>query len=316
MTDFFVSYTGIDKRWAEWIAFVLEEEGFSVIIQAWDFRPGANFVLEMQAAAAKAERTVMVLSPEYLESLYAAPEWAAAFGRDPTGIGRKLVPVMVRPCTPTGLLAPIVHISLVDLDETAARAALLDGVRSGRAKPSRRPAFPGAATPVEPKAFPGPVAAGGTAPPARRPVVPSLKAAPSERDKRRFLKDGFESVRQRFEANARQAGEDEPRLQIDVEMQTASDLRAECFLDGRSKSRCRVWIGGMLSENSILYAQGQHFGDNSYNDMLTIADGDGLHFSALGNMGYSQFEQEIDVKRMTAHQTADYLWDRFASSIR
>ena len=267
MTDFFVSYTGIDKRWAEWIAFVLEEEGFSVIIQAWDFRPGANFVLEMQAAAAKAERTVMVLSPEYLESLYAAPEWAAAFGRDPTGIGRKLVPGMVRPCTPTGLLAPIVHLSLVDLDEAAARAELLDGVRSGRAK-------------------------------------------------RRFLKDGFEIVRQRFEANARQAGEDEPRLQIDVEMQTASDLRAECFLDGRSKSRCRVWIGGMLSENSILYAQGQHFGDNSYNDMLTIGDGDGLHFSALGNMGYSQFEQEIDVKRMTAHQMADYLWDRFASSIR
>ncbi len=36
---FFVSYNGRDKHWAEWIAWILEEAGYSVIIQAWDFRP-------------------------------------------------------------------------------------------------------------------------------------------------------------------------------------------------------------------------------------------------------------------------------------
>jgi hypothetical protein len=65
MTDFFVSYTLADKVWAEWIAYVLEEAGWSVIIQAWDFRPGSNFVMEMQRAASEASRTVMVLSPDY-----------------------------------------------------------------------------------------------------------------------------------------------------------------------------------------------------------------------------------------------------------
>ncbi len=55
MADFFVSYTSADEAWAEWIGFVLEEEGFTVVIQAWDFRPGSNFVLEMQRAATEAD---------------------------------------------------------------------------------------------------------------------------------------------------------------------------------------------------------------------------------------------------------------------
>ena len=85
MADFFVSYTSADKAWAEWIGYVLEEEGFTAVIQAWDFRPGSNFVLEMQRAATEADRTIMVLSPDYLKSQFASPEWAAAFAQDPRG---------------------------------------------------------------------------------------------------------------------------------------------------------------------------------------------------------------------------------------
>ena len=125
MTDFFISYTGIDSDWAEWIAYTLEEKGFTTILQAWDFRPGSNFVIEMQNATTAAERTIMVLSPEYLESVFAAPEWAAAFAQDPEGMKRKLVPVVVKGCQPQGLLAPIVHISIVGLEQEAARAKLL-----------------------------------------------------------------------------------------------------------------------------------------------------------------------------------------------
>ena len=44
MPDFFISYTQEDRSWAEWIGWVLEEEGYAVTLQAWDFRPGGNFV--------------------------------------------------------------------------------------------------------------------------------------------------------------------------------------------------------------------------------------------------------------------------------
>ena len=140
--DFFVSYTSADRPWAEWIAWELEQAGYSTIVQAWDMQPGSNFVVEMHQATRMAGRTIMVLSPAFLESPYCTAEWAAALREDPTGKQRKLVPVRVRPCDPEGLLGAVVYIDVVGLSESASRAALLAGVSGGRAKPTGAPAFP------------------------------------------------------------------------------------------------------------------------------------------------------------------------------
>ncbi|MCH7495792.1 MAG: toll/interleukin-1 receptor domain-containing protein, partial [Candidatus Marinimicrobia bacterium] len=83
MKDFFISYTQADKSWAEWVAWQLEEEGYTVIIQAWDFHAGSNFILAMDRAAQEAKTTIAVLSPDYLKTLYTKPEWAAALVQDP-----------------------------------------------------------------------------------------------------------------------------------------------------------------------------------------------------------------------------------------
>lgn len=145
MKDFFVSYNKADRQWAEWIAWQLEEAGFTTVIQAWDFRPGSNFVLEMHQAAATAERTIAVLSPDYLQSLYTQPEWAAAFAQDPTSAQKKLLPVRVRECKLEGLLAQIVYIDLTNADADSAKEALLAGIKRERAKPTAQPGFPGPA---------------------------------------------------------------------------------------------------------------------------------------------------------------------------
>lgn len=139
--DFFVSYNSADKGAAEWLAYVLEGAGYRTVIQAWDFRPGNNFVLAMQQALADSEKIIPVLSPDYLGAKYTHAEWAAVFAVDPLGVDRLLIPVMVRECEPIGLLRPIVYIKLFDLDEEAARGVLLDGVRDDRGKPSSPPPF-------------------------------------------------------------------------------------------------------------------------------------------------------------------------------
>ena len=59
--DFFISYTKADRQWAEWIAWQLDQAGYSLVIQAWDFGPGKNFVWEMHNATIQTERTIMVL---------------------------------------------------------------------------------------------------------------------------------------------------------------------------------------------------------------------------------------------------------------
>ncbi len=38
-TDFFISDTQPDRRWAEWIAWALNEAGYTAAIHAWHFRP-------------------------------------------------------------------------------------------------------------------------------------------------------------------------------------------------------------------------------------------------------------------------------------
>lgn len=155
---FFISYNHADTSWAEWIAAALSDHGYSVVLQAWNFRPGQNFVLEMQRAASEAERTLMVLSPAFLKSPFTAAEWAAAFAQDPTGERRKLIPVRVEPCRPEGLLGPIIYIDLVEKDEATARAALLAGL-TNPGRPARAPRFPGSAPLPAPAAtttaFPG-----------------------------------------------------------------------------------------------------------------------------------------------------------------
>ncbi|HEX3527639.1 MAG TPA: TIR domain-containing protein [Thermoanaerobaculia bacterium] len=152
MTDFFISYTGADQTWAEWIAWTLEAAGYKAIIQAWDFRPGGNFVVEMHKAAAGAERTIAVLSPAYLDSVFGMAEWAAAFAKDPVGEKGTLLPVVIRKVDLDGLLAAIVHIELIGLDEAAAREKLLAGLVRGRVKPAEKPAFPGGPRPRFPAA--------------------------------------------------------------------------------------------------------------------------------------------------------------------
>ena len=140
--DFFISYNGADQRWAEWIAWQLEEAAYSVILQAWDFLPGSNFVVQMDRALTLAPRMIAVLSPQYLSSLYTQPEWAAAFRHDPKGEQSLLIPVRVQPCEVNGLLGPIVYVDLVGRDEATARQRLLAAVRHERAKPAQAPAFP------------------------------------------------------------------------------------------------------------------------------------------------------------------------------
>lgn len=140
--DFFISYNNADNNWAEWIAWRLEEAGYSTILQAWDFRPGFNFVNRMQNSAVHSSRTIAVLSPNYLASEFTQPEWQDAFSRDPTGEKGILTPIRVSQCELKGYLSQIIYIDLVGLEEDQALDELIKGVRRSRAKPAAPPQFP------------------------------------------------------------------------------------------------------------------------------------------------------------------------------
>ncbi len=162
--DFFVSFNQADRAWATWIAWVLEEKGYSVFFQDWDFK--GNFVLEMDRAHAQSRRTIAVLSPDYLASRFTAPEWAARFAQDATSEHDLLIPIRVRPCKLEGLLAQIIYVDLVGCSEGAAQRKLLQRVEGIRLKPDEPPLFPGQAghdAVSERPVFPAAAPTGGSA---------------------------------------------------------------------------------------------------------------------------------------------------------
>src|SRR5262245_18111328 len=118
--DFFIRYSASGSRWAEWIGWQLEEAVYHVLIQAWDIVAGVNFIERMDRGILDAARTIAVLSPDYLTSVYTRLELQASFRSDPETVRRKLLPVRVAPCEVDGLLAVLAYIDLVGVGDERA----------------------------------------------------------------------------------------------------------------------------------------------------------------------------------------------------
>ncbi|MCE6998156.1 TIR domain-containing protein [Saccharothrix sp. S26] len=152
--DFFISYSLLDAEWAVWIAHQLEDAGYDVMIQSWDFVPGTHFLDFIDRGIREAGAVIAVLSRNYLASRYGRLEWMAALQAAHDQPSTKLLlPVRIENVFPEGLLAPITFVDLVGIDDPAqARQKLLDRLGhalTGRAKPDDLlPRYPGRPTPL------------------------------------------------------------------------------------------------------------------------------------------------------------------------
>lgn len=140
MKDFFISYNKNDKEKAKWIAGFLEQNGYSVIIQAWDFQIGNNFIIEMQKAVNEAKRVIAILLQSYLNSVFCQAEWAATFVKDPTGEKRLLIPIRVEEINLPGFFSTSIYIDLFDINEETAQKRILQAIDKND-NPRKYPSF-------------------------------------------------------------------------------------------------------------------------------------------------------------------------------
>src|SRR3954469_11027073 len=117
--DFFISHAGRDTGWAEWLAWQLQQAGYTVELDVWDWAPGEDFVARMSAALERADRLLAVWSQAYFPSVCGGAELRAAFAAQASAEGR-IVPVLVEPVALPALYAPLISLDLTGLDETAA----------------------------------------------------------------------------------------------------------------------------------------------------------------------------------------------------
>lgn len=135
----FVSYAGPDRDYAAWVTHTLRAEGYPVEMDA-DWATGANFVLQMSDALVGPYRVVCLFSEAYFDrARFTTDEWTAVLAdRDRSG---RLVPLLLERVTVPAVLRPLVYKDMVGLDESGARAALLEAV-GGCPAPTAPPPFP------------------------------------------------------------------------------------------------------------------------------------------------------------------------------
>src|SRR4051794_299011 len=137
--DFFISHAGRDTGWAEWLAWQLQQAGYSVELDVWDWAPGEDFVARMAAALERADRLLAGCTEAYFVSAFGGAGLRAAFVGQAKAEGR-VVPVLVEPVTLPPLYVPLISVDLTGLDEAAAAARLRERLAGGR--PTGPPPFP------------------------------------------------------------------------------------------------------------------------------------------------------------------------------
>jgi hypothetical protein len=264
----------------------------------------------MHYALQESERMIAVVSEDYLQSIYATPEWATVFAQDPTGIQQRLIPVKVRECIPDGLLKTIVWINLSCLTEGHARTELLDGVKRERSKPQHSPVFPGERVVLQKPHFPSQGADNDI-------YIPKLKKVKTDLEISDFIESAFSNIRQYFIEAGNALMKTHPETVIKISNISDTKFVCEAFIHGNSEARCQIWLEHSY-QHQIGYHEGPAFwGSNtSYNEILSISDNQcELGMQSMMRFGWDHQMKELDFTHLSARNAAQYLWRRFTSKL-
>ncbi len=146
--------------------------------------------------------------------------------------------------------------------------------------------------------------------------LPKIKKQFSQRDKDMFLRNAFAAIKGYFQNALQELGQHYHEVETDFADVHNFKFIATIYLRGEVANKCKIWIGGFTSSDSIAYQAGQFNidSDNSYNDMLSVTDNkQSLGFQPSGAFfgGRQYAEGEI----LTAEQSAEYLWRRFTDNL-
>jgi hypothetical protein len=113
----FISYSHKDEAWVkEWLVPRLEEAGLQVHIDYRDFEIGALVIENMEQAVQTCDKTLLILSNNWLNSQWARFEELILQTEDPTGLKRRIYPLMLEPCTLPPRLKIFTHADFTNPD--------------------------------------------------------------------------------------------------------------------------------------------------------------------------------------------------------
>ena len=116
--DVFISYSTADKAWVRGeLSTRLKKAGLKVCIDYEDFRAGAPAIKEIERAATTSRKTLLVLTPNYLESVWTEFERYLLQTQDPNNRELRLLPVLKEACDLPPSIGYLSYVNFTDPEE-------------------------------------------------------------------------------------------------------------------------------------------------------------------------------------------------------
>lgn len=308
MISVFVSYSHKDEELQNQLQVHLSMLKRQGVIDVWHDRRivhGDEIDSSVSEALEEAQVVLLLVSPDFLASDYCYDrEMQRAMERHEAGEARVL-PVILRPCdwtdAPFGkLLAtpkdgkPVVTWANIDeafLDVTQAIRCAVDVTVKD-----------------VPEAEAVSSAAGGTAPMVAGPRSSNLRVrqAFTEADKDLFLDEAFEYIARFFQNSLTELEKRNTEIKTAFKRIDARRFTSVIYQDGKAVSRCQVFLGGFGGgTDSIMYSMNDTPSDNSYNECLTVEEGDQM----LGLRPMMNIHAHSDDRQVMTHEgAAEHYW--------
>lgn len=307
------SYSHIDEALRDQIETQLAMLKRQGVIETWHDRrigAGEDFADAIDHHIESDDIILLLVSPDFLASDYCYNrEMTRAMERQ--GRGEAIViPVIVRACdwhaAPFGTLnatpsdgKPITQYA--DRDQ-----ALLEVAKAVRAA-SERLAEKASKKNLKASAAPAARPRHGQQEPVRSPRSSNLALSRtfSERDKDQFRHESFEYIARFFENSLDELVKRNEAIDGDFRRVDANYFTASIYRNGQAVSRCTVFLGDRFA-GGIAYSTSEHFGRNSYNELLTVDADDQSLF--LRSMGLASINHRNEATKLTQEGAAELYW--------
>ncbi|HXM64551.1 MAG TPA: toll/interleukin-1 receptor domain-containing protein [Terriglobales bacterium] len=136
--DVFISYSNHDRTWVRGeLLRRIEKVGLRAFVDFRDFRPGVPSIKEMERGVTSCRATLLVLTPDYIDSAWCEIENVMLQTLDPANRNLRLIPLLKMECKKPLRIGALTHIDFtVDADMDLAWHRLLTSLSAPPEQPS------------------------------------------------------------------------------------------------------------------------------------------------------------------------------------
>lgn len=114
-------------------------DGINCFFDEHSIEWGTPWVRQLEQRISEADHVIIVLSPGFLDSEWASAEWMVVQTQDPAALGRKMLPLLYKPCEVPGLLSIRQHIDVQTTEAFEAAYPKICTALGGKLQPDLEP---------------------------------------------------------------------------------------------------------------------------------------------------------------------------------